>query len=66
MFGNDITKCEGINCEKRDTCCRFLAKPDRLQSYSAFYDTIKDGKCEYYWRFDHGSTRDCTRITEIV
>ena len=62
----DITKCEGIGCEKRVNCYRFTSKPERLQSYSAFYETIEDDKCKYYWEDKNGSTRDCTRITEVV
>ena len=63
---NDITKCEGINCPDRDTCYRFLAKPDRLQSYSAFYEIRKDDSCEYYWEDKNGKSGDGFKITEII
>ena len=62
----DITKCDGNNCSKRATCYRFTSKPERLQSYSAFYETIENDKCKYYWEYKNGSARDCTRITEVV
>lgn len=62
----DITKCEGIGCEKRVNCYRFTSKPERLQSYSAFFETIKDNKCEYYWEDKNGSKRSSTGTTETI
>ena len=54
MLGNDITKCEGIDCPSRVSCYRFIAKPDRLQSYAAFYHNMKGDKCENYWEVNDG------------
>lgn len=42
--------CSGDNCEKKDTCYRFLAKPDSYQSYFTKPPLEKDGiTCEYFW-----------------
>lgn len=62
----DITKCDGNNCSKRVTCYRFTSKPERLQSYSAFYETIENDKCKYYWEDKNGSKRSSTGTTETV
>lgn len=56
----DITKCEGIGCKKRGNCYRFTSEPERLQSYSAFYELMKDDECEYFWEDENGSKRDST------
>ena len=49
----DITKCEGVGCEAKETCYRYTAKPSRYQSYFTETPIIKtkglpDG-CDYYW-----------------
>lgn len=62
----DITKCDGNNCSKRVTCYRFTSKPERLQSYSAFYETIENDKCKYYWEDKNGNKRSSTGTTETV
>lgn len=53
MFGNDITMCEGKDCPLRNTCYRYLCKPDKYwQSY--FMDVPYDAKkktCESYWEY---------------
>ena len=46
----DITKCNGTNCTKKDTCYRFLANSSAWQSYFS-EPPIKDGKCDHYWEF---------------
>ena len=45
----DITMCKGINCNKTNTCYRYLAKANPYrQSY--FSDSpMKDGDCEMFW-----------------
>ena len=55
MFGNDITKCDGVNCPSRDKCYRYTVKPDKLQSYSGFWMELNPGdlKCEYFWRVEN-------------
>ena len=62
----DITKCDGIDCPSRDKCYRYVAKPERYQSYAAFYEGLKNGKCENYWEVDDGYERDSTGITETI
>ncbi len=43
----DISMCEGKDCNLRETCYRFTAKPSEYQSY--FTPTlIKNNGCEYY------------------
>lgn len=46
----DISKCKKTNCDKKDTCYRYLA-PDNpyYQSYFLAEDIIdKEGCCKYY------------------
>lgn len=46
----DISKCDGTNCDKKDTCYRYLA-PDNpyYQSYLLAEDAVdKEGCCKYY------------------
>ena len=47
----DISKCNGLGCQNKETCYRYLAKADSYrQSYAAFYVDIDDkGNCEHYW-----------------
>ena len=45
----DITKCQGRNCEYKETCYRYTAKVSLWQSWSDF-DQLKD--CEYYWKIE--------------
>lgn len=46
----DITKCTGENCDKKDTCYRYLAPEN--PNYQAFFvaKNILDmeGSCDYY------------------
>ena len=44
----DITKCSGENCPMKESCYRFRAEADEMQSYF-IEPPIKDGKCEHYW-----------------
>ena len=46
----DITKCEGVNCNKRLTCYRFLAtaNPYAQSYFSETPPTKDDGKCDEY------------------
>lgn len=34
----DITICSNLTCPKRMTCYRYVAEPDKIQSYSKFSD----------------------------
>jgi hypothetical protein len=44
----DITMCTGGDCQKKETCYRFTAKPEQWQAY--FSGTPRDGEqCGYYW-----------------
>lgn len=42
----DITLCMESNCKRKRLCYRYMAKPDRWQSYSFFYN--KNKKCRYF------------------
>ena len=44
----DITMCLNEKRKRRLECYRYIAKPDRYQSYSTFQE--KD--CDYYWPVD--------------
>lgn len=43
----DYTLCKGINCDVRDRCFRFRAKPSRYQSYFVTTPGINKG-CVYF------------------
>ena len=45
----DISKCNGNNCSKTNSCYRFTAKPNQyLQSYAAFQPD-SNGYCDGFW-----------------
>jgi len=46
----DITMCMNTKCEKRESCYRFKAIPDMLQSYSDFTDDCKNNDYRNYWQ----------------
>ena len=62
----DISMCEGKGCENRVNCYRFLAKPDRFQSYGLFEEQMKDGKCNWYWEVNKGRKRNSAGTTEVI
>jgi hypothetical protein len=43
----DITMCVNESCKKRFVCYRFMAEPDRVQSY-ALFKPGENGICEYF------------------
>ena len=46
----DITKCEGIGCNKREFCYRFTAiASTHRQSYFATTPIKVSGECDEYW-----------------
>lgn len=50
----DIAKCEGKDCNKADSCYRYLA-PDDPYGYQAYiFDPPIDetGGCELYWQVE--------------
>lgn len=46
----DYTLCNGDNCPIKKTCYRFLAEPDKYQSYFS-KSPNKGKKCNYYWKY---------------
>ena len=46
---NEVTRCIGITCAKRDCCLRFLDSPtgNPMQSYADLSTTIENGHCSY-------------------
>lgn len=50
----DITMCSnGKDCQKHEECYRYMAKPDRYQSYTMYYKGDKE--CESYWPYGEKS-----------
>lgn len=48
-LGNDICRCQGLQCPQRDSCLRYTDRPDgqRLPFTTSLYN-IKDGnECAY-------------------
>ena len=49
-FGNDITMCTAVNCPRNNRCYRFMAKPEKLQSYADFSEVCYENKSyEYFY-----------------
>lgn len=47
----DIQMCTGEGCQKKDSCWRHTAKPDKC--YQSWFDKppfLENGDCEYFWR----------------
>ena len=60
----DITMCKDNDCNLKETCYRYTAKPSEYQYY--FVDSPKgeDGKCDYYWGLSQVSIFE--QLEEIV
>ena len=43
----DISMCSNRSCPRHLKCYRFMARPDKWQSYGSFKP--KKGKCEYFY-----------------
>jgi hypothetical protein len=45
----DITMCNGIYCNQKEKCLRYVAKPSEWRQ--AYFSTppIKGGKCDMFW-----------------
>ena len=46
----DIAKCNGIGCNKKDTCFRYLATDSEYQSYILISDV---NNCDHYWQIQN-------------
>jgi hypothetical protein len=47
----DITKCQGTDCDLKESCYRYLA-PVTKWNQSWFYESpLKNGKCDMYWNY---------------
>ena len=59
----DICMCSGSDCDKRDSCFRFMAIADEYQS---FFDGTpdEDGNCDYYWELN--DTDDIEAMSEVM
>jgi hypothetical protein len=53
----DITMCGGDECPRRETCYRYTARPDYMQSFFTVPPMKKDKSCDHY-REDLFTTRD--------
>ena len=53
---SDITMCDNWDCEKRESCYRYIAEPGYYQSYFMFLDDeskkVFADNCRYYWCVD--------------
>jgi len=59
----DISMCFNEKCEKRHTCYRFIATPNKFwQSYGTF-SPDKNGNCDYYWKVEKDKS-DETKTTK--
>lgn len=47
----DITMCGNRSCKSKESCYRYMATPDKYQSWSTF-GTIDCEKCTNYWPWD--------------
>lgn len=45
----DIAMCNRRDCSRKNTCYRYLAFPDELQTYLIITEP-EVSNCEYYWR----------------
>jgi hypothetical protein len=43
----DISMCQNLTCQKKETCYRFTATPSTYQWYAGFKPDEK-GECKYY------------------
>ena len=49
----DISMCNGKKCPKKKQCYRYMAIPDRYQSYAMFEEScLKDKKFENFWSIE--------------
>jgi len=44
----DITMCSNEDCEQKETCYRYTAKPNPYRQSYFWEDVRKDWRCEYY------------------
>lgn len=46
----DITMCRGYGCLKKESCYRYITKPNKYrQAYFIETPQGPDGKCDYFW-----------------
>lgn len=46
----DISMCRNASCHNRNTCFRYLARPNHnRQSYADFSPLMMSGECSFYW-----------------
>jgi hypothetical protein len=46
----DITLCKNEKCSKKDSCHRYVAKPNEY--WQSYFIGMKEGDCKYYWRIE--------------
>jgi hypothetical protein len=46
----DITMCRGEGCPMKNTCWRFLAKPDEFRQSYFTSPPNANNHCEHYWK----------------
>ena len=71
----DISLCKGINCNIKDNCYRFKAKPSEFrQTWFCKSPNINPLNCDYYWeiikpihKFNNGNGATlCHQCSKII
>jgi hypothetical protein len=47
----DITKCQGTDCPKKESCYRYLASVTEWRQAWFCECPLKNGKCDHYWEY---------------
>jgi hypothetical protein len=65
---SDITKCTGKECHLKEDCYRYTAPMGYHQSMFKEPPPIKDGNCEYFWRYEEPklTSRELKRCIEFL
>ena len=54
----DISLCSGEGCNKKDTCYRFLAEPNKYRQSYFSAPPLVSKVCEYYMEYNDDTHRD--------
>ena len=52
----DISMCGNKECKLKDTCYRYLAKPDEYAQTYGLFCPSDDSHCEFYWEANDEGT----------
>ena len=48
----DITMCNGVGCQMKETCYRYKATPSEFRQSYFFTAPNKGLDCNYYWKLE--------------